>query len=649
MSTATHKVTFLPDEKSVEVKPDQTLLDAARQAGVYVNSLCGGDGICGRCRLILCDGQIEETPHSLLTREEVKSSYILACKCWPRSDLVVEVPVESRLEGGQIVKDAEAGRFKGLRRAVPAEAPYSYDPLTQKMYIEMTAPSIADPLADLQRLYREIRRHRDAPIMQMGLAQTRCIAKLLRDNQWNVTVTTRQRGGTVEVTEVEGGDASDRSYAVAIDVGTTTVVAHLVNLRTGETCGAEAMYNPQIKFGEDVISRIVFAERDNGLEKLHSTVVEAVNDLAGLLAREHGIRQHDISAVAVAGNTTMIHLLYNLDPRNIRREPYVPAAVQIPPIRAVEVGIRINPRGLLYSLPAVSSYVGSDVTGDVITSGMARTDEVAMLIDVGTNGEIVVGNREWLMCASASAGPAFEGGEVRHGMRATSGAIERVTIRDAGDELEVSTIGEEKPRGICGSGILDLIAEMLRAGVIDQAGKFVVDDGSCRRLKTTELGPEFVVSFREDNALDEDLVITQPDIDNIIRSKAAIFAAARVLLRKVSLEVDDLTTIYVAGGFGSYLDVGRTVFIGLLPDVPVDRIHYIGNGSVQGAKMVIQSTDAARDVEQIANNMTYVDLSTDNMFMDEYVQASFLPHTNMELFPSVTGQIKKRVRSRADG
>jgi len=643
LSTVTYKVTFLPDEKSVEVKPGQTLLDAAHQAGVYVNSLCGGDGICGRCRVILREGQVEEAPHSLLRREEVQSGYVLACKCYPRSDLVVEVPVESRLEGGQILKDAEAGRFKGLRRAVPADAPYSHDPLTQKMYLEMTAPSIADPLADLQRLYREIRRHRDVPIMQMGLAQTRRIARTLRDSQWHVTVATAQRGGTVEVTEVEGGDTSDRCYAVAVDIGTTTVVAHLVDLRTGHTCGAEAMYNPQIKFGEDVISRIVFAERGNGLEKLHSTVVEAINDLAGLLAREYGIRQHDICAVAVAGNTTMTHLLYKLAPRNIRRDPYVPIAVKIPPIRAVEVGIRINPRGLLYSLPAVSSYVGSDVTGDVITSGMARSEDVAMLIDVGTNGEVVVGNREWLMCASASAGPAFEGGEVRHGMRATSGAIERVTISDAGDNLEISTIGDEKPRGICGSGILDLIAEMLRAGVIDRAGKFVIDDGSCRRLKTTELGSEFVVSFRENNAFDEDLVITQPDIDNIIRSKAAVFAAARVLLRKVGLEVHDLKTIYVAGGFGSYLDVGRAVFIGLLPDAPDDSFHYIGNGSVQGAKIVIQSTDAACDIERIANNMTYVDLSTDNMFMDEYVQASFLPHTNMELFPSVMRWIEQNV------
>ncbi len=263
LSTPTHKITFLPDEKSVEVKPDKTLLDAARQVGVYVNSLCGGDGICGRCRVILCDGQIEETPHSLLTREEVQRSYVLACKSCPRSDLVVEVPIESRLEGGQIVKDADAGRFKGLRRAPHDAVPYSYDPLIQKMYLDMTAPSIADPLADLQRLYREIRRHSNTSIMQMGLAQTRRIAKMLRDNQWRVTVTVGQRGGTAEVTEVEGGDTSERCYAVAVDIGTTTVVAHLVNLRTGGTCGAEAMYNPQIKFGEDPDKGVLIVDTDD--------------------------------------------------------------------------------------------------------------------------------------------------------------------------------------------------------------------------------------------------------------------------------------------------------------------------------------------------------------------------------------------------
>ncbi len=648
MSAVTYKVTFLPDGKSAEVHPDQTLLEAAHQAGVYVNSLCGGDGICGRCRLILREGQIEETPHPLLTREEVQRHYVLACKSSPRSDVVVEVPVESRLEGGQIVEDADAQRFRRLRRTALAAQPYAHDPLTQKVFIDITPPNLADPVADLQRLYQEVRRHRDAPIMQMGLAQTRRLAKVLREHEWRVTVTTAQRGGTLEVTQVEGGDTSHENYGVAVDIGTTTVVAHLIDLRTGEPCGAEAMYNPQIQYGEDVISRIIFAERDNGLELLHQTIVDAVNDLIALLAQGHGVRRHAITAVVVACNTTMGHLFYNLDPSNIRREPYVPVVSNMPPVRAVEVGVRINPRGLLYSLPAVSSYVGSDVTGDVLTSGMALRDELAMLIDVGTNGEVVVGNREWLMCASASAGPAFEGGEVRHGMRATHGAIERVTIRDDDKEVEYSTIGGEKPRGICGSGILDLIAEMLRSGIIDRAGKFIVDDGCCDRFKVTETGPEFVVSAREENALDEDLVITQPDIDNIVRSKAAVFAAARVLLRKVGLEVNELKTIYVAGGFGNYLDVGRAVYIGLLPDVPVERIQYIGNGSVQGAKIVVQSTDAAREAERIANNMTYVNLSTDNMFMDEYVQASFLPHTDTNLFPSVIRQIEPQAPEQAD-
>jgi len=648
VNAVTYKVTFMPDAKSVEVSGGQSLLDAAHKAGVYVNSLCGGDGICGRCRVILREGQIEEASHSLLSREEMQQSYVIACRSWPRSDVVVEVPVESRLEGGQIVKDADAGRFVAMRRAVPTSPSYVHKPLVQKILLEMPVPTISDPVPDLQRLYKELRRQCKVSVMQMGLAQIRRIARLLRENQWRVTATVAQRGGTFEVTEIEGGDTCGRNYAVAVDIGTTTVVAHLLDLQSGETCGAEAMYNPQIKYGEDVISRIMFAERDNGLETLHSTVTDAINSLVELLVRGHDIRQQDITAIVFAGNTTMSHLLYKLDPSNIRREPYVPVAVRMPPVRAALLGIRINPRGLLYSLPAVGSYVGSDVTGDVLASGMALRDELAMLIDVGTNGEVVVGNREWLMCASASAGPAFEGGEVRHGMRATHGAIERVTIDDADKELVCSTIGDEKPRGICGSGIIDLVAEMLRTGIIDRAGKFIVDDGCCRRFKTTDLGPEFIVSYSEDNAIDEDVVITQPDIDNVIRSKAAIFAAARVLLRKVGLEVNDIKVIHVAGGFGNYLDVRRAVDIGLLPDMPVDRIHYVGNGSVQGAKTVIQSAAAAADVERIADNMTYIDMSTDNLFMDEYIQASFLPHTNMELFPSVKQRLEHKVERRAD-
>ena len=632
---AQYKVTFLPDNKSIEVGQDVSLLDAAHQAGVYVNSLCGGDGICGRCRLILHEGEIQEKPHSLLTRDEVQRNYILACMSVPLSDVVVEVPLESRLEGAQIVKDVDAVRFRGLRRAQLAQAPYSHAPLVEKLYLNMSPPSIDDPLADLQRLYQGIRRHREAPIMQMGLAQTRQIAKVLRDSNWGVTVLLGERGGTLEVISVEAGDTAQRNYAVAVDIGTTTIVAHLVDLCSGKTRAAEAMYNPQIKYGEDVISRIAFAEKGNGLEVLHESAIQAINDLVTLVTRDHKVQRRDVTAVIVACNTTMGHFLFKLESANIRREPYVPVAVQMPPIRAAEVGIRINPRGLLYSLPAVSAYVGSDVTGDVLTSGMAKANELAMLIDVGTNGEVAIGNCDWLVCASASAGPAFEGGEVRYGMRATHGAIERVIINKENKELAFSTIGGELPRGICGSGILDLIAELLRAGIIDRAGKLVIDGDSCRRCKMTEAGPEFVVAFREENALEEDIVISQPDITNVIRSKAAIFAAARVLVRKVGLEVDQIEHIYVAGGFGNYLDARRAIDIGLLPDVPVEKIEYIGNGSVQGANLVIRSTEAAREAERIAGSMTYIDLSTDNMFMDEYVQASFLPHTDARLFPSV--------------
>jgi len=630
-----HKVTFLPDDKSAEIEQEVSLLEAAHQAGVYINSLCGGDGICGRCRLILHKGQIQEKPHSLLTRDEVQRNYILACMSFPLSDVVVEVPLESRLEGAQIVKDVDARRFSVLRRAQLAHAPYPHAPLVEKIYLDMPTPSIDDPLADLQRLYQAIRRLREAPIMQMGLAQTRRIAKVLRESNWSVTVLLGQRGGTLEVVSVEAGDTSQRNYAVAVDIGTTTIVAHLVDLCSGETRAAEAMYNPQIKYGEDVISRIAFAEKGNGLEVLHESVVQAINDLVTLVTREHDVQRRDVTAVVVACNTTMGHLLFKLEPANIRREPYVPVAVQMPAIRAAELGIRINPRGLLYTLPAVSAYVGSDVTGDVLTSGMTRADELAMLIDVGTNGEVVIGNSDWLVCASASAGPAFEGGEVRHGMRATHGAIERVIINKENKEVAFSTIGDEPPRGICGSGILDLIAELLRTGIIDRAGKLVIDGDSCRRCRMAEAGPEFVIAFQDENALDEDIVIAQPDISNVIRSKAAIFAAARVLVRKVGLEVGQIEHIYVAGGFGNYLDARRAIDIGLLPDVPVERIDYIGNGSVQGANLVIRSAEAGHEAERIARSTTYIDLSTDNTFMDEYVQASFLPHTDLRLFPSV--------------
>jgi uncharacterized 2Fe-2S/4Fe-4S cluster protein (DUF4445 family) len=342
----------------------------------------------------------------------------------------------------------------------------------------------------------------------------------------------------------------------------------------------------------------------------------------------------DVTCVLCAGNTTMMHFLLDLDSSHIRHEPYVPAATYVPPARAIEVGIQIDPRGLLYGVPGVSSYVGGDIVSGVLASGIYRSPQLSMLIDVGTNGEIVIGNNEWLMCCSASAGPAFEGGEVRFGMRATHGAVEKVKVHERGEKVEMVVIADEKPRGICGSGLIDVIAELRREGVIDRTANFSEPD-YCSRLRENNEGSEFVLAYAKDTAIDRDIVITQADINNLVRSKAAVYAGAAVLIKSMDLKFTDLEQLFIAGGFGNYLDLRGAVTIGLLPDIPLEKVKFIGNSSLTGAKLAILSKEALAEIKDIARKMTYIDLSSNNTFMNEYSSALFLPHTDLELFPSV--------------
>ncbi len=632
---AQYKIKFLPEGEVATVSSEDTLLDVAQRAGVYVSSLCGGDMICGKCRLVVKEGQVFEEQHMLLSREEVRRGYVLACASHPRSDLVVEVPIESRMEGKQIVIDEDAQRFSGLARVDLEKYEFERSTLAEKFYLELSPPSLEDSLSDLSRLFRAIKQKVEAPIMQTGLKNIRRLPQILRRGDWNVTCTLGQRGGTVEVIEIEEGDTSGRNYGVAVDVGTTTIVVHLIDMNDSKVLATDATYNSQIAFGEDVITRLIYAKSEvGGRERLHESVIGNINMLINNTVSAAGVNIQDVTCVLCAGNTTMMHFLLDLDSSNIRREPYIPAATHIPPARAIEVGIQINPRGLLYGVPNVSSYVGGDIVSGVLASRIYRSQRLSMLIDVGTNGEIVVGNNDWLMCCSASAGPAFEGGEVKFGMRATHGAVEKVKVHNGGENVEMIVIADEKPRGICGSGLIDVISELRREGVVDRAAKFA-EPSYCSRLRQNSDGVEFVLAYAADTAIERDIVITQADINNLVRSKAAVYAGASVLIKSMDLNFSDLEQVFIAGGFGNYLDLRGAIAIGLLPDIPLEKIKFIGNSSLTGARVALLSREALDEVEKIAQKMTYIDLSSNNQFMDEYSSALFLPHTNVELFPSV--------------
>jgi len=625
----TYTVHFEPSGLKVKVRSGTILLKAARRAGIYLSSICGGDGYCGKCKVIIDEGQFESRPTTLLTPDETRENTVLACQTKVLSDMTVTVPKSHTLEASQILMDTDAHRFSELA-GEPAAGIFEYDPLVQKLCLEMTPPSVQDHTADHERLYLAIREKIDAPIMQTGIRILQKLPNALSKANYRAAVTIGRRGGTTEVMEVEPGRRCETNFAVAVDLGTTTVVAHLINLTNATTVDAEATYNSQINFGEDYIRRIIYAEENEAYDEMQNRIVHDINDLIVTLVSRQKIDLKDITAIVCAGNTAMIHFLLNLDPRRIRREPYVASASFIPPLRAAEVGIQINKRGLLYCLPSVAAYIGSDIVAGVLTTRIYTKKGISLFVDIGTNGEVVLGNSDWLACASSSAGPAFEGSGVKHGMRAQAGAIEKLDILGDGS-IEYKTIGNKHPAGICGSGLLDTLAELFINGIIDRTGRFITN-GETRVIEGDE-GKQFQIAPAGNKH--HEIVITQADIDNLVRSKAGVFAAIRVLMESTQTKTEDLEAIYLAGGFGNFLNVRQAVTIGMLPDIPLDRLQFVGNTSIAGAKTVLLSRKALETAEKIAESMTYFDLMSHPGYMDEFIKASFLPHTDLSLFPSL--------------
>ncbi len=634
-----YKITFMPDEKSVEVEPGTNLMEAADKAAIHINSLCGGEGVCGRCKVKVTNGKILADKHSIsiLSKEEITEGYVLACQTRVDSDMEVFIPPESRIEEAQILLEGTPVDYSEPEKIhlhrVPTDPLSLFEPLVQKIFLKLTEPSPEDNITDMDRIIRELRKRTEHRTFEIALRCLQGLASKLRENRWEITAAIAEHGDIRRILDIEPGDTTDRNYGLAVDVGTTTVVAQLVHLKSARVVGVSGSNNLQSRYGEDVISRMVFAcGREKGLNPLHEAVVKNINRLIGNLTKEAGIDAQDITALVAAGNTTMSHLLLSLIPCSIRLDPYVPTVSTYPQVPARELNIEVNPEAILEVVPGVASYVGGDIVSGVLACGMADRPETSALIDVGTNGEIAIGNNEWLVCCSASAGPAFEGGGMRDGMRATRGAIEKITLGDG--ELHYETIGRGKPRGICGSGLIDCLYELVRNHIIDAEAKFVpaADQGRVVE-KDDEL--QFVIAPADQTETGRDIAITQSDINNLIRSKGAVFAAIKSLMDYVSLRFEDIDTLFVAGGFGSYLDIPKAIGIGLLPDIDPGRVRFIGNSSLMGARMCLLSTHSLERAAQIAKNMTNIELSTYQPFMDEYVAAMFLPHTDKRLFPSV--------------
>jgi uncharacterized 2Fe-2S/4Fe-4S cluster protein (DUF4445 family) len=641
-----HKVRFLPHNKEISVPDGETLIRAALEAGVHVNASCGGEGVCGKCRVIVEQGTVEGGITEQLSKADQEKGFRQACIAGVKSDLVVRVPVESTIDAKVLNMQSTPRRTARIRHMDLGELKDKslFVPPVEKIYLELPEPTVQDNLPDITRLVSHLKLQHDEHRLEVELSVIRKISEALRKENFTLTATLARpvrKSGKTRIINIQAGDKTDRNYAVAMDIGTTTVYGEVIDLKTGEILSQHGEFNGQISYGEDVISRIVFAEKPGGLKILHQVVIKTVNKILKDIVKNAGIDPDEISTITLAGNTTMTQLMLRIDPRHIRRSPYVPAATLYPPVKAADLGMDLGDHVTALVYPAVSSYVGGDIVAGVMGSAMYNTDALTLYMDIGTNAEIVIGNKDWLACAACSAGPAFEGGGIKLGMRASEGAIEDFSIDPLTLEPMNITIGNVRPKGICGSGLIIAVATLFEMGIIDNLGKFD------RHLKTDRIRPtddiwEYVLAWADETQIDRDVVLTEPDIENLIRAKGAMFSGCMTLLEEVGLNVDDLDHIILAGGFGSYVDLEKAMTIGLLPETDPEKVTFIGNGSLVGARMSSLTNRIRKDVVEVTKKMTNFELSETSSFMDNYVAALFLPHTDIDQFPKLKQRLQMR-------
>lgn len=627
------KVIFKPQGKEIQCEVGEKLLDAARKADVFIDAPCNGSQSCGKCKVKLLEGKCDTEKTVHISDEEWEQGYILACATKVTEDIVIEVPskLSSSMHGMKIEgsdKKVDQKLFERGRKFLEDNG-LAYSTNIEKKYMELDKPSIDDNISDIDRIERHVRQALEIDGIDFRLDILRKVPTVLREDDFNITLTYLKKKNKITILNIEPGNKEDHLYGLAVDIGTTSVVVCLVNLLTNEVIEKASSGNAQIKYGADVINRIVFAVRKNNLDLMTKAIVEeTLNPLIQSIYDKTGIDKDNVIRVVLSGNTTMSTLFLGIYPDYLRLEPYIPPYLKSPNLMGKNVGLNVNESALVYLSPNVASYVGGDITAGVLSSGIWSSEENTLFIDLGTNGEIVFGNKDFLMCCACSAGPAFEGGGISCGMRASAGAIEKVKINEETLDPELTIIGDCEPVGVCGSGIIDLICQMLLTKVIDRRGKIQKELNNKRiRFNEHEIG-EYVLAFKEEyEGLENDLVINEVDIDSFIRAKGAIYSGASVLIESLGMDFEVIDKVYIAGGIGNNLDIENSVLIGLLPDVDRSKFQYIGNSSLVGSYLTLISSDARQKLEEIGSQMTYVELSVYPTYMDEFVSACFLPHT----------------------
>ncbi len=632
-----HTILFDAADQPVQVPTGTLLTEAARLLGVELNQPCGGQGRCGRCAVQVKTGNVRARSTLRLSPEDVAKGYVLACQAVVEGNAAITVPPQEKIER-VLTTDRNVAEI-----TVPAGYSYERDQSVCRVALSLRPPSMDDQTDDWSRLKWALEKQLGRGHIDISLPLMRSLGETLRADDWRVTAILDAPfwdfcpDCPARLLDLRTGHFEETSplWGLAIDIGTTTVSLWLVDLVSGEVKAQVAEYNQQITRGEDVVSRIIFANKESGREELRSLVLGTINELVERACKRVQVDANEIVKATVSGNSTMIHLLLGIPASSIRLSPFVTAVNNAPNLKASEIGLAIHSEATVDCLPGVASYVGADITAGVLSSGVDDSDEITLFLDVGTNGETVFGSSEWLVTCACSAGPAFEGAGVVDGMRATRGAIEEVWVHSTTFEPTWRVIDNTKPKGICGSGMISLLAELFVTGVIDKGGHF--NPGlDTARVRRGDHGGEYVIAWGSETAHGRDIVLSHVDVDNLLRAKAAIYAGFTVLADSVGIPLEMAERIYIGGSFGKYINVEKAVHLGLLPDMPWDRFQFLGNTSIQGAYQALLSRSARARVQDIASRMTYIELSADNRFFEAFTSALFLPHTDMTLFPTVT-------------
>ena len=635
-------------EQDVSVLPGESLLDTAKRVGIALDAPCSGKGTCGKCRVQVLEGAVTCEQPRHISQQEFADGWRLACVSFAETDLTVLIPEAAsayqnriRVEGKDSIRESAIfqellGELKGLGTGA--------DSGLELLKADLEAPSIDNPMADRERLLQKLEELSETASPGITLYALRKLPLVAREADFSVYCVARKGAENITVLDVfPGGENKAPVIAgIAIDIGTTTVSALLVDLLSGEVIASGSAGNGQIRYGADVINRIIESGKPSvngfpgGLERLRRAICdECLVPLITSLCEAAAIPNEQVYRAVVAGNTTMTHLFMGVDPAYLRLEPYVPAFFESGPLNGVGLGLNLHPDAELTVAPAIGSYVGGDISAGVFSSMLFKKLDISLLIDLGTNGELVLGNTEFMMSCACSAGPAFEGGDISCGMRATDGAIEACTVDMETMEPHVTIIGsaEQKALGLCGSGLIDLIGELFRCGIINAKGKFIREGNRIQRDEWG--GAAYIIAFADESADNREFSLSESDIDNFIRAKGAIFSAIQTMLAVLDFDASMIENVYVAGGIGSGINMKQAIRIGMLPNLPAEKYHYIGNSSLHGAYSMLVSREAAAITEKIGRSMTYIELSTHPGYMDELIAACFLPHTNGALFENI--------------